>query len=218
MVKLLLIGMVLFSSVVFLSCNPEVKYSGEERDSLPVVTIDIPPSILKAPSDVSIAWFKKTIGLPELSNGYRNLQVRIWQDYLDSYGQVIVITDSVNYWSALLINYWVSRDSFRKLKAVFFEKVKLGTPKSGWPSFVEKLNRSDFKVMEDSLARPSGHDTEAVIVSSEIADGKTYRFNDYSDPSFVHSHTPAAVAVLKLIALVNEEFSLKPHKIVVPDL
>jgi len=197
-----------------ISCNSSV--SDRIDKELPVNNTDtlvkqIPFRIQHSPDVKELKDAKvRTLGLPSLENGFPKFQLRIWEDFENLTGRVIIIKNDYDNWSAELYTYkFLSNSAFRP-DSLSGQKLHLEEPRSGWNNFLNRL--LDLKILSlPDFQSISNYDfgTDAGGVSIEIAKDKYYRFYEYPDPYFQQNKIPQAKKIVQILELIKKEFDLK---------
>jgi hypothetical protein len=152
----------------------------------------------------------RTSGLPLLENGATTFQIRIWQDFQDLTGRSFILRSVNDRWEAELYKYQYRSTDGSLPDSVSGQKLSLPEPRSGWDKYLDKLLDLGVLTLPDYGTIPgyNVHSDEAFI-TIEVANRNYYRIYEYPDPYYRKDKFPQANAVVDVLKLNEEEFSIK---------
>jgi hypothetical protein len=182
--------LLMFILTAFFGCQVNVgnKKINELNDTSILYKVFIPLNILKGSLEDRRNWFVNALKLPQLKNNYKGEQIRIYEENMLGNGQIIILKDSLDIWSAKLIKYKTIRDSskgkapFYSMKWLNYRTIILKNPSCGWKVFIDSLNKLNVSIIKLQYPLQRYHDTEWLIVSTEYAADRKYFYNEFSDP------------------------------------
>jgi hypothetical protein len=205
--------------VALLSCKGEKE---AEPLSLPPINLSVAPDkdgvIRDLPPRDTSAWMKhmhqmaeKSLGLSPLTNGYDQLEIRVWNERDTDYkGKLFVLQNKDDKWSASLYRYrYYFGDGFGQLDSIVGERKNLKAPKSGWDTFAQKLFALDVLTLPDYERIPSYTlNTDEVGVGAEIGLKNVYRSYTYPTPETRVKEFSEAKKMVDILNLIAKEFKL----------
>lgn len=152
----------------------------------------------------------RTSGLPLLENGVTTFQIRIWQDFQDLTGRSFILKNVNEHWEAELYKYQYQSTDGSLPDSVSGQKLSLPEPRSGWDNYLDKLLDLGVLTLPDYATIPgyNVHSDEAFI-TIEVANRNYYRIYEYPNPYYRKYKFPQANAVVEVLKLNEEEFSIK---------
>lgn len=159
---------------------------------------------------ISLDIFRKRIsslGLPSLENGKEGFQLRIWEDYVNNKGILIILDYSNDHWVAKGFNYKAYSSDGNWLDSLAGKEIFLGQPLSGWNNFMNTLLDDNILDLRDYTEIPGYFEsTDMVGPSVEIAGRKYFRYYELPEPKHQSGKISDANCIVKILELIRKEF------------
>lgn len=176
-------------------------------DTTGVLRKDIPEKY----NDSSAYWYffrigRKNLGLPSLENGSEAFEIRIGEE-LDWGGMILNIKYKDRIWSAENYTFWADSTYQYMGDTLVVDIVRLGTPKSGWEKFLNKLIDKGILDLRDASNIPGYFNAmDLPIVDVEIATKNYYRYYHLPDARDQSSIVSDAKSIVEILDLIKDEF------------
>lgn len=199
--------------ICFIKCNNQINAIDRIRKELPIQTNgklirNIPARYLDSSISLEMSIKRKnSLRLLPIESGKEGFQVRIWEDYLNNSGVLLILDYSINKWSSKGYSYKAYSKDGSWLDSLVGNDLSLKEPVSGWENFMNKLVDENLLTLKDYDNIPNYFvATDMVGLSVEIASTNYYRF--YVLPNAKHQPTkiPDVESILKISTLIKKEF------------
>lgn len=151
------------------------------------------------------------LGIDDLSKNLSNTQIRITIEFsLSDTGHIFNIKDNGGAWKGEFYRYRFDLDERDNKKNVLLSRmVTEAIPKSGWNSFLEKVEKIGLYTLEDKdRKRNYGLCTDANIIKVEIE--KNGKYNEYVYPCWeVISDQTQINKIKEILEVVKAEFNFQ---------
>lgn len=154
--------------------------------------------------------WRRTLNIPIIDSGFKKFQMRIWQDFFDETGRIVVIRNVDNDWSAELWKYQYFTTNTGYPDSLSGSKSLLSPPNSGWNNLINKMIQLDILTLPDCETIQDydiASDELAIIV--EIASVNYYRLYGLMTPQVRVDKFPSARKMVQILNLMQEEFNLE---------
>jgi len=212
--------LLLFSIVVFYSCNPKTTdiYSDIDNPSTPAKPFNIQLPVYQTGAEKgTVNWIygyiqKQTsdAGLDTLQAGFKDLQIRIWlHDWLAVKKNMVILSRTNRKWSGKLITmnyeYNVTQQEHRMASKTSRQIV----PKSGWNYLFKQLLELKIMTIDDMEDLPDYRvGDDGVDYIFEIASKDKYRMFHYWSPALYTDKYWQAKNIVSVVKLLQNEFAL----------
>lgn len=156
---------------------------------------------------------EKRIGLPDLSNGYDSVFIRLYYSYSSSnISQLVeIFYDKKNEeWQSrihtLKFEYSINGDSLLNVK----DSVRSSMPKSGWQVMMKKINSLDIFNLPDFRTFESYElPMDGAAVTVQVATKKKYRMYSYIMPILSKNSIIDAKKMVDILHVIEDELGFK---------
>lgn len=203
-------------SLCFCKGQTSNKPWAEGQDNIKDTVIkDIPPDKLEQSYQQIKSNIERKLNLGKLEEGFDGLQIRLWYGYaFKDKEQLIILKERNSSWSAELhtITFQFS-DKYDSVLSITKETIDKN-PKSGWKNFMAQLIGLDILTLPDYQKIPNYNlSTDPDGITIEIATAGSYRIYTYPEPSYYKKHFLEAEKIVKIMDLIEDEFSFKRLRI-----
>jgi hypothetical protein len=154
-------------------------------------------------------YVETKMSLITLENGFDSIQIRIWYSYsFKDSSQLFILKYTNNSWNAELINFIYNLDPSGKTIESINKSSKVGVPKSGWKSFINKALKLGIIDLPDKtkiINYPEVVHGDDVIV--EISTKTIYRIYSYKEPRLFQGKIKEAKRMEDILVLIEKEFN-----------
>jgi hypothetical protein len=156
--------------------------------------------------------FANVIGLPPIFNGVKGVYIRIWL-WNGNGSYVINIRSDSSHNKCSIVELGVyNKDSSHC--CVILNVWKDINPQSGWPNFMDSLNKYQIFTLKSGKTYEEHKDnvlTTMSYVQFEIAEPHSYRFYEYLEPSFYRFVEAGSQDVYEFLEFFNKEMNVQVY-------
>ncbi|MGB8190380.1 MAG: hypothetical protein WCF67_00615, partial [Chitinophagaceae bacterium] len=149
----------------------------------------------------------KLANLPDLENGFDELQIRIWFAYSSTIENLLIFSKVNGKWEGSYNRLEFYYDSTSRQLTAINRISKAFSPKSGWKLFTDSLAKLGLYNLPDRTAIP-GYELErdGHWIAVEFADCKNYKVYRYQSPWGYQDKFPQAKQIVSISKLIENEF------------
>jgi hypothetical protein len=167
---------------------------------------DIPIVHNKLPLDyVYVLQISDQLNLPDISNGYDSLQIRVWFPSENEGNHMVLILDrAATKWNMKMYEFLA--DYSNQVPKIISYKRLSAQPKNSWEVIINSIDEIKILEVKDfrQIKNYNYNSTHSVYYSFEVATCSSYRYFEIADPE-KNSAIPEAKKVLEFINLLKSQ-------------